>query len=280
MLACIFLIVNQKSKIAVIVGLVIIIPPAIKLIPTKRVNKRDIVANGQLLQGHIESVEEIGGKFRIHCNARLNGQPISFSSPLIDSRPTIPDDKSIDIYVNPQKPKQYFVNYYDLIPYSRNGKLEDRSELKNEPCDVTDNTAELKGLAGAVAGLVNGIFQKEIEMCVRLLKNGDYLEADVYNSYDVSGDDSTTYYIKLHYIEPGTKRAHEFLACSGHANIKKLVGTKVRVYVNPDDTHEFIVDYIRALEDMGFTVDENDKKRALNMFDIYESGILPARKKD
>lgn len=92
-----------------------------------------------------------------------------------------------------------------------------------------------------------------------VLAQGYYIEAVGDRAWTTSDDDGdTTYHLSARYIEPKTKIMHEFTDSSSSSWISKLVGAKIRVYVNPDNTEQYVMCSREAEKGMGFTASRED----------------------
>jgi hypothetical protein len=247
---------------------------------------RRLIQSGDMLEADIVSVEynETSRSYFVHCSAEYKGQKYNFKSMELQTSPLKKEGK-ITVFVNPQNPNKYFMNFYSIMPVVRNnqigisgeykkGVIEDRSELRNKPVDVDSKQTEMQAGGKFVADMVNKLFAKQIQEAMDILRKGDYVEADAYETYHVSGDHDITYCLKLRYTEPNTKKTHEFEATSGNDVFKPLVGTKVNVYLNPDDTSKYLVDYSEALRNLGFTANGSNSDNPRDILELFEMGLL------
>lgn len=92
-----------------------------------------------------------------------------------------------------------------------------------------------------------------------VLAQGYYIEAVGDKAWTTSDDDGDrTYHLSARYIEPKTKIMHEFTDSSSSSWISRLVGVKIRVYVNPDNTEQYVMCSREAEKEMGFTASRED----------------------
>lgn len=207
---------------------------------------RQLIQNGDMLVATIDSVDydEEEMVYVIHCSAEYKGQMRQFKTPKLETKPMVSEKKKTYVFVDPQNLNNYFVNYYGVMPVIENeeigisgkfkkGKIEDRSEVKNKPVDN--------------------------DIDIEVLRKGDYVEAEAYEIYSHTSDDEVLYSLRLRYVEPNSKIVHEFEVENNEEALEQLVGVKVKVYVNVDDTSDYFVDYQDALAGLGYEFSDTSK---------------------
>jgi hypothetical protein len=209
-------------------------------------------------------------------------------SPAINVEPIPSGERKIPVFINPQNPNQYLINIYSRLPIVSGNVLEDRSELQvdlNFKNPSQASTVALVvvicvifvpfGLFGFLGSLV-GMFEGEptafiiglvplgilalmiwgvVSMAKRnknALSNGCYIPATAQKFWVTHSKNSTTYHLSARYIEPSTKKVHDFHT-TGSSSMRSLVGTTVNTFINPDNTKEYYMDVKGALARLGFT---------------------------
>ena len=259
--------------------------------------QRWLILNGEKIEADIESINHSENKsvhlYNIVCTAKYHGQDMKFATPDFCVKPIPFEKRKITVYINPESPEQYFVNFYSNLPHVGINALRDRSGLKCEP--VANISEKPKKTATAIivvvfiplmvflgivtllmviaSGNVLGAFVvlgiPLVMACVvwwtmrnhdntnKLLTKGYYVVAKGQYSWR-AGDEGALNNLIVRYIEPNTKLMHEFQTV-GPKSVENLVGVKVRVYVNPDNLAEYYVDVQTSLKELGFTASRLEK---------------------
>lgn len=106
--------------------------------------------------------------------------------------------------------------------------------------------------------IIRGV-KNSVSASKAVLAQGYYIEAVGDRTWTTSDDDGDrTYHLSARYIEPKTKIMHEFTDSSSSSWISRLVGAKIRVYVNPDNTEQYVMCSREAEKGMGFTASRGD----------------------
>jgi hypothetical protein len=268
---------------------------------------KELVLHGDKIEAELDSIDQIRGGYQIKCNANYQGQMHQFVSPVIGVRPIPFEERKITVYIDPQNPSKYFVDFYNHIPLaSQNNVLQDRSELKCEPQQVSgraDNViviivAVICSIIMSVDILINSIIilvyilaaktsgfnlgdiginivllvavpalmvlairgtKRSVEARKNVMAQGYYIEAVGDRTWTTSDNDGdTTYHLAARYVEPKTKIMHEFTDSSSTSWIRKLVGEKIRVYINPENTKQYVMCSRDAEKNMGFTAGRDE----------------------
>ena len=260
--------------------------------------QRWLILNGEKIEAHVESIDRSGNLRTITCTANYQGQNMRFVSPAFDVEPIPFEERKIDVFVNPQAPNQYFVNVFSHLPFVGENRLNDRSEMKCEsPANATKLAANNSAavvivavimipmalfliVAGFFAAAAGGGFvallmilgmpalfiyaiakvAESARTVKAVLAKGYYIEAKGERFWVTSSKNSKTYHLTSRYIEPGTKQMHEFHT-TGPSSMRNLVGTRVRVYINPDDLTQFYCDTKTSLAELGFTTSKYTSKQ-------------------
>jgi len=250
-----------------------------------KVSSRDrwLIQNGELIEAHIDSFDQLGDLYSLVCSAKYAGEERKFRASITDIRIIPTSSRKIGVFINPSDPKQYFVNIYEHIPLAGGQTLLDRSEMRVEPKARGDLSKTIQmSILAAVCALILfpvilstdtsslnlaimvgvilltliafvGAIYHDYNKNKKILHGGNYIEATVESYYTYRDRRGALHHgISARYIEPSTKRAHEF-AASGSSVIKTLQGAKIKVYINPDNMSEYIMDIDGALQDLGFT---------------------------
>lgn len=257
---------------------------------------RWLILYGEKIDAELDAIEQKGNLYTFRCNAEYAGMKRQFVSPSIDVQPIPFEKRKIAVYINPQNPSQYLIDIYSHLPLAGDNVLHDRSEMqvdlnKKNPNDST--TAALAiivcifvipfGLFGMLAGcggmLTGDIGFGIVAMIVppaisalaiygiwafnkrnkNIASNGYYVPAMATRFWVTRSKNSTTYHLAARYIEPSTKIVHDFQT-SGPSSMKALVGSKVNVFINPDNTREYFIDVQSALKRLGFTTSRETGK--------------------
>ena len=87
-----------------------------------------------------------------------------------------------------------------------------------------------------------------------ILAKGYYIYATIESVEESNDSDSSFRFgINARYLEPETNIVHEFYDCSNDSSARSLVGTKVKVYINPRDMTEYEMCIDEAIASMGFS---------------------------
>lgn len=87
-----------------------------------------------------------------------------------------------------------------------------------------------------------------------ILAKGYYIYATIESVEESNDSDSSfKFSINARYLEPETNIVHEFYDCSNDSSARALVGTKVKVYINPRDMTEYEMCIDEAIASMGFS---------------------------
>lgn len=251
---------------------------------------RWLILYGEKIDAELDSLEQRGNRYIFHCKAVYAGNQCLFNSPVIGVQPMPFDEKKVEVFVNPDNPSQYLVNIYSHLPIASDNVLHDRSELKvapNQQRPSNDGTMialviiclvfivpfgafGLIGGCGAIASgeIGFGLFAMTAMPAISVLAilgilsaekknravatNGYYIPATALRFWVTRSKNSTTYHLSARYIEPSTKIVHDFQT-SGSPKMKVLVGSKVDVFINPENTREYYIDIPGSMKKLGFT---------------------------
>ena len=251
---------------------------------------RWLILYGEKVEADLDSIEQRGNRYIFHCNAEYAGRQWQYNSPAIGVQPIPFEKKKVDVYVNPDNPSQYIIDIYNHLPLAGDSVLHDRSEVKVAPNTKNpnqgSNMAALAiicvvfivpfGLFGLLAGcgaiasgeIGFGLFAMTAMPVISILaivgifsavkKNKDvaekgyYIPATATRYWVTRSKNSTTYHLSARYIEPSTKIVHDFQT-SGSPKMKVLVGSKVDVFINPENTREYYIDIPGSMKKLGFT---------------------------
>lgn len=252
---------------------------------------RWLILNGEEIEAELDAVEQRGSKYIFRCSAEYAGLRRQFVSPSIRVQPIPFSEKKITVYINPQNPNQYLIDFYSHLPLAGNNVLHDRSEMKIDPNkkNPTENSSALMivicivfllpfGLISIFSGLSAMMYEKSaisvgmiitivplavvslavygivkyIKRNKEIAARGCYVPATATRFWVTHSKNNTTYHLSARYIEPSTKIVHNFHT-TGPSSMKALVDSKVNVYLNPDNTREYFVDIKEAQRRLGFT---------------------------
>ncbi len=265
-------------------------------------DQRWLILNGEEIEAHLDSIDGVGEYYSLSCSAEYQGKQLKFSSPTVKVRPMAFEKRKVSVFINPEDPTKYLVDIYSHLPGKGNNSLVDRSELKRQPkrTDKENLSLAIIILVGAAAVALAVMIIKYIItlfsqgnnemgwMMILLLVivafvfvygvvsqfkssktvwgKGYYLPAKGIRFWMTTDSEEAIkqFHFMARYIEPSSKRAHEFETI-GSSDMEKLVNARVKVFVNPDDLGEYFIDIKGSLEDMGFTAkrdygEENDEK--------------------
>ena len=250
--------------------------------------QRWLIMDGEAIEADLDAIDQNGNLFTLRASADYKGQRLSFASPAIGVRPIPFDERKITVYINPENPSQYLVDFYSHLPLMGDDILRDRSEMKCEPlrrkgtgdaavvliiCAIMFGSIALSiiflGLAFIGGGhgilalfwglgmpvfmcVLIAAFAKRVKDQKNVTERGFYVLATGTRFWVTKSKNSTTYHLASRYIEPSTKRMHEFRT-TGPSSMRNLQGAKVRVYINPDNLAEYYVDVQTSLHELGFT---------------------------
>jgi len=107
-----------------------------------------------------------------------------------------------------------------------------------------------------VAFGISRIF-KTLSNAQNALSQGYYLEATGTRYWVTKSDNSTTHHFECRYVVPGTRKTYKFSTTSVDRRAEVLVGSKVRVYVNPENMNQYYVDAKYSLANFGFTTNQD-----------------------
>lgn len=259
--------------------------------------QRWLILNGEAIEADVDSIDEKSSTlFSISCSADYSGQKLHFVSPAFGVRPIPFEERKITVYLNPQNPQQYVVDIYSHLPLAGDNVLHDRSEMQvsldRKTPNQTSTTALLVlciaffcpmaffGMVVGIGSALSGETASGVVMAImcpiiaalaifgmveyakrnkNLTEKGYYIPATAQRFWITRSKNSTTYHLSARYIEPSTKQVHEFHT-TGPSAMRDLVGTKVDVFINPDNTKEFFIDTKTALKRLGFTTSRESGK--------------------
>ena len=256
---------------------------------------RWLILYGEIIEADLDAIEQKGNLYTFRCNGEYAGSKYQFVSPSINVQPLPFEEKKIRVFVNPQNPNQYLINIYEHLPIAGDNVLHDRSELKVDTSkkNANDSTTValvvlicifavpfglfgmLAGCGGIVSGKIAfGLFALTVLPCVsilaivgmlkfakrnkNMLEQGYYVPATALRFWVTHSKNSTTYHLSARYVEPSTKIVHDFYT-TGPSSMKTLVGAKVNVFINPENTREYYMDIKGAMQRLGFTVSKDSK---------------------
>lgn len=252
----------------------------------------DLIANGLEIEARVEDIFGANGIYHIVCTSeKYPGQ--TFKSKNLFDRPIINEKRTARVFIDAQDPNQYFVDIYSIMPQQGEAVLLDRSELKRNkemhmPMQVRSNVAVVflciflmpfcfTALSLAISGIFSGkimlfvvgaavmalvvfgiskIF-KTLSNAQNALSQGYYLEATGTRYWVTKSDNSTTHHFECRYVVPGTRKTYKFSTTSVDGRAEVLVGSKVRVYVNPENMNQYYVDAKYSLANFGFTANQD-----------------------
>ena len=252
---------------------------------------RWLILNGEEIEAELDAIEQRGNMYIFRCSAEYAGLRRQFVSPSIRVQPIPFSEKKITVYINPQNPNQYLIDFYSHLPLAGNNVLHDRSEMKINPNKKSPTEGSyvllvvicivffvpfglisfLSGLGAilskesaagvgiivmivplAVVSLAMYGILKYIKRSKEIAERGYYVPATATRFWVTHSKNNTTYHLSARYIEPSTKIVHDFHT-TGPSSMKALVDSKVNVYLNPDNTREYFVDVKEAQQRLGFT---------------------------
>ena len=251
---------------------------------------RWLILYGEKIDAELDSLEQRGNRYIFHCKAVYAGNQCLFNSPVIGVQPMSFDEKKVEVFVNPDNPSQYLINIYSHLPLAGDSVLHDRSEMKVAPNSKNPNEGSnlavlvivcavfiipfglfglLAGCGSIAAGQIGfGLFAMTAMPAISVLAvvgifsaakrnknvatNGYYIPATATRYWVTRSKNSTTYHLSARYIEPSTKIVHDFHT-TGSPKMKVLVGSKVDVFINPENTREYYIDIPGSMKKLGFT---------------------------
>ena len=258
-----------------------------------RTNRKDLglIANGLEIEAHIENIFGSNGSYTLECtNEKYPG--VVFKSKVMADEPIIGEERTARVFIDPQNPNNYFVDIFSISPCQAGKVLMDRSELKiDDHPDIPYLSTNIMFIVVAVfmipfvltgLGLVVSSFARDnffmlpfgvlwLAACAFMiykasqskgntrnaLAKGHYLEATGTRYWVTHSDDSTTHHFECRYVVPGTRDTYKFHTTSVDSRAEVLVGSKVRVYVDPDNMNVYYVAARKTLSNFGFTAKDD-----------------------